>query len=113
VHAITQRDQPTGWCNAASHGGSQSKPGGNAEGITPQKERKMAQPQTVLDDLIARTTDTGYVVLTTMETILLELAYVEATAPEPDITHLPKTIDDHRFMMRQRAIERAYEMTGR
>jgi hypothetical protein len=60
---------------------------------------------TALDDLLAHTTDTGYVVLEGMAQILLEIAYVEATTPTPDPKKLPKA-EDYWFWKRQQMIER-------
>jgi hypothetical protein len=66
------------------------------------------QTKTSIEALLEMTKDTGYVTLESMALVMLEVAYAEATTPAPAIAHLPKTAEDHRFMVRQRAIERAY-----
>ena len=67
--------------------------------------------KTSLEALLERASATGYVVLESMATVLLETALAEAETPAPQT--LATTSADRRFLARQRAIERTYATTGK
>ena len=64
----------------------------------------MAQTKTALELLTDKAAATGLVMLDNAATLLLELAYVEATTPDIDPKALPKA-EDYWFWKRCRMVD--------
>jgi hypothetical protein len=72
----------------------------------------MAKTKTSIEALVERTTATGFVVLDSMATVLLEMALAEAEVDTMLPATLPKA-QDYAFWKRCKVVEKIYARVGR